>query len=144
MPGRGRVPKLPGERRGAHLPRLGEWHAGPGVGWQHGPIPEPPEGLLPASREAWTLWMGGWVAAHWTAGDVPMLRVVIRLFDLVERGTASATMRTELRMLLDGYGLTPKGQQDRRWLAPKPAETTGSHGDRDDPYRHLRVVDPST
>jgi hypothetical protein len=44
---------------------------------------------------------------------------------------------------MDGYGLTPKGRQDRRWAAPamdthvetpkKPAKTSR--------YAHLTVVD---
>ena len=69
--------------------------------------------------------------------------MIIRLFDLVERGMATAALRTELRMLLDNYGLTPKGAQDRRWLPPNAEEhrtvsvqTSGDH------YQHLRVVDP--
>jgi hypothetical protein len=43
-------------------------------------------------------------------------------------------------MAMDGYGITPKGQQDRRWLRakpddkPKPAEVLAG------PYAHLRVV----
>ena len=48
---------------------------------------------------------------------------------------------TELRQMLDNYGITPKGQQDRRWTAPKakdePAAAAPAEGKA---YGHLRAV----
>jgi hypothetical protein len=67
--------------------------------------------------------MGAWFAAHWTLDDLPGLRTLIRLYDQVERGEWPRA--TELRLSMDTYGITPKGQQDRRWARPvddgKPA-----------------------
>jgi hypothetical protein len=97
-----------------------------------------PAGLMPASAEAWSTWMGGWFAAHWGPEDLPGLRQVVRLYDQVERGEFQRA--GELRLWEDGYGITPKGAQGRRWAppdrmpappVPKPAR------------RRLRVVEGS-
>lgn len=144
MAGSGRVPKLPGQRRNRSKPRLGEWRAAPGVGWQHGPIPEPPDGLMPASASAWMTWFGSWWAAQWTPADLPGLRLVIGVYDAVERGQGTAALRMELVGLMDRYGITPKGRQDRRWTPPKPDETPAPTPRPTDPpsgrYAHLRVI----
>ena len=84
--------------------------------------------------------MGAWWAAYWDPADLPVLRLLIRVFDLAERGQANGAMRSELRQLLDGYGVTPKGRQDRRWLPPK-ADPEPRPTLTDNPYAHLRVVE---
>ena len=144
MAGRGAAPKPQSQRRTAHKPQRGEYQAAPGVGWQHGPIPAPPDGLLAPSRVAWETWMASWFGAHWTPSDLPGLRKVIQLYDATERGELHRS--AELRMSMDNYGITPKGQQDRRWVPPKDEETpvvtsNGSvSGTSADPYGHLKVV----
>ena len=45
-----------------------------GVGWQHGPIPDPPDGRLASSIDAWEAWFRGWVVAHWGPEDYPHAR----------------------------------------------------------------------
>jgi hypothetical protein len=50
MAGRGPAPKP--QRRRRNRPVRGEPHALAAVGWQHGPIPKPPTGLMPSSRTA--------------------------------------------------------------------------------------------
>ena len=140
MPGKGRTPKDPAERRNRAKPQRGEWTAAEGAGWQHGEAPAAPEGLMPASEEAWGVWMGAWFAAHWTEDDLPGLRQLIRIYDQVERGEFQRA--SELRLQMDTYGITPKGQQDRRWAKPKPepapeAEKKAASGGR---YTHLRSV----
>lgn len=83
----------------------------------------------------------GLVRGQLGTADLPVLRQIVRLFDEVESGRATAALRTELRLLLDTYGATPKGAQDRRWLKPKSAgpvpapPTVGAT-----PYAHLRVL----
>jgi hypothetical protein len=122
MAGRGRAPKDNEQRRNHHAPQRGEWTPAAGVGWQYGDAPEPPDGLMAASAEAWQVWMGAWFAAHWTPDDLPGLRTLIRIYDQVERGEFQRA--NELRLQMDTYGITPKGQQDRRWAPPaeeKPA-----------------------
>jgi hypothetical protein len=92
-----------------------------------------------ASRDAWTTWLAAWFASHWTPDDLPGLRQVIRLYDQVERGEFQRA--SELRLQMDTYGITPKGQQDRRWAPPKPEdpdkpEATPESGR----YAHLRSL----
>jgi hypothetical protein len=83
--------------------------------------------------------MHAWFASHWTPDDLPGLRLTIQLYDQVERGDFRRV--TECRQHMDGYGITPKGQQDRRWSPPKTqerpevAETPAAS-----PYEHLRAV----
>ncbi len=118
MAGRGQAPKARDERHNPrNTPLRGEWQSADVVGWQHGDVPEPPAGLMPASIEAWRTWMGAWFAAHWTPDDIPGLVTVVLLYDQVQRG--EFTRANELRLQMDTYGITPKGQQDRRWAKPQ-------------------------
>jgi hypothetical protein len=140
MAGRGPAADRVRVRRGA--PGRGEWQPTEGSGWQHSDIPAPPTGLRDSSLATWQTWFQAWWAAHWTPDDLPALRLLIRLYDRVGRGDLARL--SELRQLMDSYGITPKGQQDRRWLrpeAPKPRVA-----DTLNPYAHLRVTDgwPST
>ena len=76
----------------------------------------------------------------WTPSDLPGLCKVIKLYDATERGELQRS--AELRMSMDNYGITPKGQQDRRWLPPKAEEPEAPKVDRTDdgPYAHLRAI----
>lgn len=135
MAGRGRTPKE--QRRNEHdTPIRGEWLAASAVGWQHGEIPEPPDGLKGETRDAWQAWMSAWFAAHWSPEDLPGLRQVIRIYDQVERGEFQRA--NELRLQMDTYGITPKGQQDRRWKKPEPEVAKEKRGSG--AYAHLRAV----
>jgi hypothetical protein len=134
MAGRGRQPKAPDARRNAHPPARGEWQATSSPGWQHGPVPEPPDDLGDESRSAWRAWFAGVAAAHWTPGDLPSLRIVIRLYDAVLDGASAHA--GELRLWMDTYGITPKGQQDRRWVGAAQAEAPRNDAGLE-PYRHL-------
>src|SRR5829696_2781843 len=110
MGGRGRAPKPPQMRRNHHAPLRGEWRPAPGVGWQHGAVPTPPTGLLKVTRDVWALWFASWFAAHWSPEDLPGIFLVARLYDAVQRGQLQRS--AELRVSMDSYGMTPKGQQD--------------------------------
>jgi hypothetical protein len=138
MPGRGRVPKPSGARHGHHSLTRGEWQPAPATGWQHGAIPRPPTGLLPSSRDAWNAWFGAWWAAHWSPDDVPGIRIVVRLFDEVERGNYQRA--GEWRQWADTYGITPKGAMERRWLpaAARPNETEPPPAR----YGHIHALNP--
>ena len=137
MAGRGRAPKP--DRINHHELTRGAPTTASTVGWAHGEPPAPPDGLMPASINAWATWFEAWFAAFWTPADLPGLRHMIRLYDQVERSEWSRA--TELRLTMDTYGVTPKGQQDRRWRPPAdptPHQPTTSH------YARLRVVGEST
>lgn len=140
MAGRGPAPAQ--NRRRPNEPERGDWQASTAIGWQHGDIPKPPTGLRPGSRETWAVWFAAWFAGHWTPDDLPMLRQIIKLYDKVERDDASSAELTQFRQLIDSYGVTPKGQQERRWSPPK-GEDASSHDDVTDtpePYSGLFVV----
>lgn len=134
MAGRGRPPKE--DRVNAHALQRGDIVQADTPHWA-GEVPEVPEGVMPATAEAWRVWFGAWFSAHWTPDDVPGLRQLIRLYDQVERGEFQRA--GELRIQMDTYGITPKGQQDRRWKAPavkEPQATTPTPTGKK--YGHLR------
>lgn len=83
--------------------------------------------------------MASWFASHWTPADLPGLRKVIQLYDATERGEAARF--SELRQLMDGYGITPKGQQGLHWQPPKadeaPVAPVAEAGGR---YGHLKAI----
>jgi hypothetical protein len=137
MAGRGPAPKPQRFRR--NTPERGEWQPSPDGGWQH-ELPETPNDLSPAAEAMWSHWFTAWRAGHWTEDDVPMLRFVIRLYDRVLRGDTK--LLGELRQWCDAFGITPKGQQDRRWSRPEPPKRPKRFGSHDENrYEHLRVTD---
>ena len=140
MPGRGPAPST--NRRRANVPERGDWQPSPGIGWQHGDIPPcPVRGV--AAKTAWQTWFQSWFASNWTPDDLPMLRQIVKLFAAIDAGRDRTGMRTEFRQLADSYGITPKGQQDRRWVRPKAAEpepVTSDVAPAAGLYRHLRSV----
>lgn len=75
--------------------------------------PDPPTGLMPASVAAWETWFDSWFSWFWTPSDIPALRQVIRLYDQVEREQWQRA--SELRLQMEAFGITPKGQLERRW-----------------------------
>ena len=113
-----------------------------GVGWQHGDIPEPPDGLMEPSRVAWRTWFAAWFAANWFPDDLPALRQVIRLYDQVERGDTKAADKAQLHAWMRSYGITPDGQLALRWARPKVEERASQSQQPDvaDHYAHLKVV----
>ena len=137
MAGRGPAP-TEHRRSQSDVPIRGEYEATPGIGWQHGDIPAPPPKLVKASRDTWHTWMTSWYAAHWTPEDLPGLRQVIRIWDRVERGEFQRA--NEMRLQMDTYGITPKGQQDRRWRRPEAEVAAKAAKAPTSPYRKLRVV----
>lgn len=82
--------------------------------------------------------MRAWFAAHWTPDDLPGLRKVVKLYDATERGELHRS--AELRMSMDGYGITPKGQQDRRWTRPKADEAPAAPSPTTGKYARLKAV----
>lgn len=138
MAGRGRAPSQH-RRNKSDVPQRGEWQAAAGVGWQFGPIPKPPDGLLVASRRAWTAWFKAWFSAHWTPDDLPQLEVLIQIFDQVKRGDYPRA--PELRLWFDTWGISPKGAQDRRWVRPAaPVRDDERAPTASSPYGHLKVA----
>jgi hypothetical protein len=108
-------------RRRANEPARGDWvdlH----------PLDKPVLSALPRgkwraeTRQAWEAWRKDPVTALWSPADVSFALDTIRLHNEMNASTAN-----EVRLRMDGLGLTPKGKQDRRWRvvtrqAPAAAE----------------------
>jgi len=139
----GPAPKAAGQRRRRNKPAR-EWKPTPGVGWQYSPLPDPPEGLMPASIAAWKTWFASWFAWHWSLYDLPGLRQLVKLYDVVERGGAKAADRGQLIRWMKDYGITPSGQAALRWAPYRAPEANTTADERPEekpsPYAHLRVV----
>lgn len=146
-------------RRRANKPARGDWKPTPGLGWQHGPMPEPPAGLLPETEETWRTWMASWIASTWAPHHLPNVRTAIRLQDQVTRAACDPFIdmgtevkpfwvrrpspAAELRQWLDRLGLTRKGEQDQRIEAPTdvPSPSRAKTGTaKPERPSHLRVV----
>lgn len=125
-------------RRRRNKPAGGEWKPAPGVGWQHGPIPDPPDGLLASSRETWASWFKGWWAVHWSPDYLAQVRKAIQIYDATERGDFKVV--SELRQWMDGIGVTFKGQQMLRWQPPTEETQKSAAAPAENPYGHLRIV----
>jgi hypothetical protein len=105
-----------------------------------GPVPDPPAGLSDAAIDAWNAWFAGWWAVHWTTSDLPMLRLIVLLWDRARGGLDADPPRSfpgAVVGLLDRFGLTPKGRQDLRWQPPAPPAVDESVPPRTSPYEHL-------
>jgi len=137
MAGRGRAPKDASARINNHAPTRGELTSADAPKWT-GTIPTPPHCLTPAALEAWATWFGAWFSAHWTAGDLPGLRQMAKLYAAVDGG--DFTRAGELRLWMDTFGITPKGQQDRRWKPPEVAGTASATKAASGQYAKLRSV----
>lgn len=133
MSGQGPPPSENRRRRAE--PARGNWKTPEGIGWQHGPIPEPPDGLTAEAVEAWATWFGAWYAGFWEPHDLPGLRVMVKLHDAVIRGKLERA--GESRMWQNHYGVTPSGQQSRRWRQPEGPTDPKPKGGK---YGHLRPV----
>jgi hypothetical protein len=97
--------------------------------------------MCKATDAAWRSWFEGWWASFWCEGDLPGLHMVAFVHNAVMTG--DARMAGELRLQMDGYGLTPRGRLSLRWAPPKsgnpeaPADTADPS-----PYSHLRSLPP--
>jgi hypothetical protein len=138
MSNRGSPIKDPSVRRRRNIPKRGEFVNAPGVGWQHGRRPRAPNGLTKETVDVWAVWFASWFAAFWTPADIPYLRQMAKLYDVVDRG--EVRYAGELRTWLDSMGVTPKGQQDRRWKPPEAAPATDATA-TSATYEKLRAVD---
>ena len=126
MAGRGPAPKPAGQRRRRNVPLRGEW-----VDLE--PLRKPvlpkadPEWSVRA-KEAWAAWRADPVTARYGPSDLFAVRELARLISDDE--TAAA----ELRLRMDGLGLTPKGKRDLRWRLPEAG------GEADAPLADVRPL----
>jgi hypothetical protein len=96
--------------------------------------------MCKASDVAWRGWFSGWWASFWTEGDLPGLRIVAMVHNAV--ATGNTQLAGELRLQMDGYGITPKGRLSLRWSPPLPAASAqpSPPDPTEGPYAHLKAL----
>lgn len=75
------------------------------------------EGWSPTTLLMWEAWRQDPVTAQWSPSDVAYALDTIRLYEGMTPSGAN-----EVRIRMDGLGLTPKGKRDLRWRVPQPAQ----------------------
>lgn len=112
MPGIGPAPAETRRRR--NEPARGEWVDL--VPLDKPVLEELPDGEWSAeTREMWEAWRADPVTAVWSSSAVAYAKATIRM---IERGK---TPPNEIRLRMDGLGLTPKGMRDLRYRASSDA-----------------------
>ncbi len=137
----GPAPKPPGQRRrrNATVP----YTVLPAEERQE-PVPELPSrngGWRPSTREWWeTIWKSP-MATQWHAADFDTLHRLAMMRDWEARGEANATLRREIRLLEDRFGLNPTSRARLRWqIGP---EAGAELREVRPGIRRLRAIDPT-
>jgi hypothetical protein len=141
MAGRGPAPKQREQRRNRAQKTAGDWVQLPSEGYQ-GPIPSLAGLELSNSTHEWwkTIWRSP-MASQWNQGDVPALKELAMLRELLLDGKVSVA--AEVRLRSDSFGLTPAGRQQRRWMiTEEDQERAGVKKSKEASLRRLRAVDP--
>lgn len=111
MAGQGFAPKDPSQRAGTAVPKRGEWESIPRENLEPAPeLPARESGWSERTRLAWRAWWRDPASTQWTPADRDNVLYLAELFDL-----GSVTIANELRLRMDGLGLTQKGKRDLRW-----------------------------
>ena len=138
MAGRGPAPKDARKRRNTSLPRRGEWIDLPAEA--PGRVPAMPRGSRwsPEARQLWAEWHKDPASLTWTPADHGTARMTLRLFARWE-ADPTASLAAEIRLRLDGLGLSQKGKRDLR-LRVAGAEANEAKPARPSHYAHLTAV----
>jgi hypothetical protein len=146
MPGQGRPPKDPGQRRRYNQPARGEW-----VDLE--PLEKP---ILPAYKSSWRIWIEsrdrqgnpitvrrGVSRAMWAAWRESPVTSQYGPEDIAAVCYLAETFHslsdTARLTLLDRLGLTPKGKRDLRWRTPAEVKTIAAQ--EQPSVKRLRVVE---
>lgn len=146
MPGRGPEPKSPGTRRRANAPARGDWTD----------LPQLSEPVLPKlptrprrdgtwsqrTKLTWEAWRQDPATGMYGPAEVASAIDLIFLFEEHVRH-GRATLASEIRIRMDGLGLTPKGRRDLRWRLPERAVPVAAEAPRQKKgaqVRRLRAV----
>lgn len=144
MAGRGPAPKPPEARRNRTPPARGEWVDLPAV--EAPVLPALPEGEWhPRTVAMYSAWSLDPAATQFGPAEVAAVLELAYLLDAHVCGDREAKA-AEVRLRMDGLGLSAKGKRDLRWRAP--TETAAQQAESAAPSkgtrrRHLRAVDPA-
>lgn len=129
MAGMGPAPKPAHLRRRRNAPAHGNGTVIPRL--RKGPVPKMPRHYVvdgnelvfsPDARDAWKRWWRDGVATTWAEADWPALTRAIRLYDEWTGGSTRRGLDSELRLTLEGLGLSPKGRLQLRLRYAEPGE----------------------
>lgn len=148
MAGTGPAPKPGAERRRRNEPARGEWvdlshifkpaiaTKPPARGRGHGP-------WHPRTLAAWKAWRADPVGQVWTPADLGAVVDLAYLHHEWVRG--EVRLAAEIRLRMDGLGLTAKGKRDLRLRVQPPAEVADLAEKREERAKRprLRAVDPA-
>jgi hypothetical protein len=134
--------KQPWERRRRNAPALGEWIELPASVEKPvlPPLPRRSKGRWSArTRATWNAWRRDPPTTQYTPADVWYAIDTAYLLEQAHtRGTAALFAQVRIRM--DGLGLTPKGKRYLRWRVAEPAEVVDLPASRDRRRRHLEAA----
>jgi hypothetical protein len=115
----GPAPKDPAQRRRRNEPTRGEWVDLPPL--EERVLPELPKTFRgrmrwsPRTRAAWDAWAQDPATGQYTAADIAACVELAYLMEGMVRGEEKPS---EVRLRMDGLGLTAKGKRDLRWRPP--------------------------
>ena len=149
MAGQGPPPKDPATRRRRNEPTRGEWIE----------IAEPEKPILPTlprrlkaqggwsaqTRSAWNAWRRDPATTQFGPAEIQQALDTAYLYEQFARGDFKAA--PEIRIRLDGLGLTAKGKRDLRWKVKDDAEVSSLEEARENRKKasrgRIRAVDPA-
>ncbi len=125
MAGNGPAPEDKEARRRRNKPARGEWVDLEPLEWSVLPEIPPCPFLHPDTGEqedwseraqaAWAAWREDPVTRYYTPADLAYVQDLLLLFDRMTASNAN-----EVRLRMDGLGLTPKGKKDLRYRVVEP------------------------
>lgn len=143
MAGQGPPPKDPAQRRRRNEPARGEWVDLP-VALERAVLPALPKrsgGWSARTRAAWARWRKDPATSMFGESDLASAIDLAYLHH--EWCCGDVRLATEIRLRMDGLGLTPKGKRDLRWRVPAGAVVVPMEAAEPVPARRrLRAVDP--
>lgn len=110
-------------RRRTNEPARGDWVDLPPVDKPF--LPELPEraegeGWSQRTMDAWEMWRMDPATSQYTPAEIAYCLDTIYLYDAMKPSTAS-----EVRLRMDGLGLTPKGKKDLRYRVAQGDDVSG-------------------
>ena len=140
MAGQGAPPKDPAQRRRRNEPARGEWKDLAPFGRREArvlpiigkigkapPDPETGRGVWsPRTKKAWNNWRDDPATREYGPAEIQAAIDAIFLYEELVRGNVK--LAAELRLRLDGLGLTAKGKRDLRWRLATDEDLPQPHG----------------